>query len=84
MGNGPYPGLTMKLVDNFSLLAVRHPQDNRQGEYEILFDGNATGILVPYCVIEAAIDVDEGRFLLFLTDDVPFEEILHIALIHLQ
>lgn len=84
MGNGPYPERTMKLVDNFSLRAVRHPQDNRQGEYQVLFDGNATGILVPYCVIEAAIDADEDRFLLFLTDDVPFEEILHIALIHLQ
>lgn len=74
----------MKLVDNFSLHVVSAPQDNRQGEYQVLFDGNATIIHVPYCVIEAAIRVDESRFLLFLTDDTPFEEILHIALIHLK
>ncbi|MEY8710217.1 hypothetical protein [Mangrovibacter phragmitis] len=74
----------MKQVDNFSLQVVRESQDTQMGEYNVLFDGNITGINVPYCVLEAAVKVDEDLFLLFLTDDVPFEEMLHIALIHMK
>ena len=84
MGNGPYPGLTMKLVDNFSLRLIKEPipEKNLHGEYEVLIGGNTTGIHVPYCVIEAAVKVDAERYLIFLTNDTLFEEMLRIVLIH--
>ncbi|MEY8710218.1 hypothetical protein [Mangrovibacter phragmitis] len=73
----------MKQVENVSLRMVRAPvpEKNKDGEYEVLIDEQPTGITVPYCDIEAAVKVDADRYLLFLTNDTLFEEMLRIALI---
>ena len=74
----------MKLVDNFSLRLIKEPvpEKNLHGKYDVLIGGNTTGIHVPYSVIEAAVKVDAERYLIFLTNDTLFEEMLRIVLIH--
>ena len=47
---------------------------------EIVFDGHKSGQSVEGLVLEAAFAVKAG-FLLFVTDDVPFEEGLHLHLV---
>lgn len=47
---------------------------------ELLRDGRPTGCTVPGAVLEFAVDIG-GRHLLFLTDDVPYEELLSIVLL---
>ena len=47
-------------------------------------DGNSTGITVPGKVLEAAVKVDARRYLLFVTDDVIFEEMLTILLLDIS
>ena len=47
---------------------------------ELLLDGQPTGCTVPGAVLEFAVDI-AGRHLLFLTDDVPHEEVLSIVLL---
>lgn len=74
----------MKAVDNVSLSVVRETDERTmtEGAYEVCIDGVKTGITVPVKVLEAAVKVDADRYLLFLTDDVPYEEALHIVLLH--
>ncbi|AUP76383.1 hypothetical protein CWS02_06295 [Enterobacter sp. EA-1] len=43
-----------------------------------------TNITVPGLLLEAAVQVDNTRYLLFLTDDVIFEESLTIVLIDIR
>jgi hypothetical protein len=47
---------------------------------EIILNGAPTGKLVPGAVLEASVQW-EDKYLLFMTDDVPFEEMLSIHLI---
>lgn len=47
---------------------------------ELLRDGRPTGCTVPGAVLEFAVDIG-GHHLLFLTDDVPYEELLSIVLL---
>lgn len=47
---------------------------------EILLDGAPTGAIVSGALLEAAVHAD-GRWLLFMTDDSPFEEMLSIHLL---
>ena len=47
---------------------------------ELLLDGQPTGCALPGTALELAVDIG-GRHLLFLTDDVPYEEVLSIALL---
>lgn len=73
-----------KLLDNVTLQLREEPTPTSMGKYEVLMAGNSTDIMVPVQVIEAAVQVDNKRLLLFLTDDTPYEEILKIALIDLK
>lgn len=73
-----------KQLANVTLQLRHEPTSKTPGKYEILIANKGTGITVPVQVIEAAILVDENQLLLFLTDDVPFEEALNIALIDLK
>jgi hypothetical protein len=50
---------------------------------EVLIDGVPRGTFVSGAVLEAALASD-GRYLLFMTDDVPFEEMLSIHLLDRQ
>jgi hypothetical protein len=47
---------------------------------EVLVHGKSTGKLISGAVLEAAVHW-ENRYLLFMTDDVPFEEMLSIHLL---
>ena len=56
------------------------PQADTAPRAELLRDGRPTGCTVPGAVLEFAVDIG-GRHLLFLTDDVPYEEVLGIVLL---
>ncbi|EKY1944125.1 hypothetical protein RA231_002555 [Cronobacter turicensis] len=73
----------MQQVNSISLMKVREATDLSQAHSELLLNGNITGIIVPGEILEASVQINEQRYVLFLTDDVIFEESLTIALIDL-
>ncbi|EOV9688456.1 hypothetical protein QL189_10105 [Cronobacter turicensis] len=73
--------LIMQQVNSISLMKVREANDLSQAHSELLLNGNITGIIVPGEIIEASVQINEQRYVLFQTDDVIFEEWLTIALI---
>ncbi|MCU5774902.1 hypothetical protein N5923_20870 [Erwiniaceae bacterium BAC15a-03b] len=73
--------IRMVLSDAISLSVVSEAEAFSQTQCDVLINGNNTGIKVSGQVLEAAISVSEGRYLLFLTDDVIYEESLNITLI---
>ncbi|MEQ0828805.1 hypothetical protein ABLO17_17150 [Enterobacter dykesii] len=81
MGNGTFVELIMQQVNSISLVKVRDATDVSQAQSDVVLSGKSTGIIVPGQVLEAAVQVNEQRYILFLTDDIIFEESLTIALI---
>lgn len=73
-----------KQLDNVTLMLQEEPTPTAMGKYEVLIADKGTGITVPVNVVEAAVQVDDRRMLLFLTNDTPYEEMLKIALIDLK
>lgn len=59
-------------------VAVAHEDDPPR--CEVLLRGHATGTGVAGRLLEAAIEA-AGRYLLFVTDDCPYEEQLHLHLL---
>lgn len=55
-----------------------------QPQAAIFFEGNPTGFIIHGLVLEAAIRVGAHRYLLFVTDDVIFEEMLTLLLLDLS
>ncbi|MEK0166718.1 hypothetical protein [Pseudescherichia vulneris] len=74
----------MHQVNSISLMKVREATDLSQAQSGIVLNGVNMGIIVPGQILEAAVKVSEQRYVLFLTDDVIFEEFLTVALIDLQ
>ena len=71
----------MKVADDVTLDGV---QDEKNGNRStVVVGGTPTRASVSGSVLEAAIRCDPG-WLVFLTDDTPFEEMLHIGLVRLQ
>ncbi|HIV70407.1 MAG TPA: hypothetical protein H9903_05735 [Candidatus Aquabacterium excrementipullorum] len=70
----------MRITHQFSL--ARQPQQNEDDEPRsaLLLDGQPTGHVLPGAVLEAAVQW-QGQHLLFITDDVPYEEALRIVLL---
>lgn len=69
-----------------SELSVTHVRGLREGAEpvcEVVRNGQATGQKVPGAVLEAAVQW-QSFTLLFTTDDIPFEEHLHIHLLDAQ
>ena len=66
----------MKITTEISLIPETIPYSS------LVISGIATPIKLPGIVLEASLELDDGSFLLFTTDDVVFEESLHI--IHLD
>lgn len=64
-------------------MAVGLPSEAEAPKSEILRDGAPSGKFVSGAVLEAAIQWDTC-YLIFLTDDVPFEDILNIHLLDAQ
>lgn len=84
MGNGTCVELIMQQINSISLVTVREATDLSQAQSDVVLSGNSTGIIIPGQVLEAAVQVDEQRYILFLTDDVIFEESLTITLIDVR
>ena len=76
-----YPELMMQQIQSLSLILTREANELTQAQCDVMLNGESTGILVPGHVLEAAVQVNEQRYILFLTDDIIFEESLTIALI---
>lgn len=75
----------MLKVDFISLSLNHHIDDPGfdASESEVYLRGKGTGISVPAVYLEAAIQLDDNRYLLFVTDDCPFDESLEIVLIEI-
>ncbi|EOL9019505.1 hypothetical protein ACP6QU_001047 [Cronobacter dublinensis] len=71
----------MQQINSISLIKVQEATEISQARSEVLINGNITGIIVPGEILEASVQVNEQLYVLFLTDDVIFEESLTIALI---
>ncbi|EOW6511376.1 hypothetical protein [Cronobacter malonaticus] len=74
----------MQQVNSLSLMKIQGATDLSQARSEVVLNGNNTGIIVPGEILEAAVLINEQRYVLFLTDDVIFEESLTVALIDLR
>lgn len=74
----------MEVVTTLSLSEVSEATDTTQARAEVLIEGNSTGIIIPGKVLEAAIKIDARRYLLFVTDDVIFEEMVTLLLLDLS
>lgn len=74
----------MQQVQSISLILTRDATELTQAQCDVVLNGKSTGILVPGHVLEAAVQVNNQRYILFLTDDVIFEESLTIALIDIR
>lgn len=74
----------MEEVTTLSLSEVSEATDTNQARSEVLIGGNSTGITIPGKVLEAALRVDERRYLLFVTDDIIYEEMLTLLLLDLS
>ena len=74
----------MRATNNVSIITVHEATDFRQAQSVVLIADEVTNITVPGLLLEAAVQVDNTRYLLFLTDDVIFEESLTIVLIDIR
>lgn len=74
----------MEEVTTLSLSEVNEATDTAQARSEVLIGGISTRIIIPGKVLEGSIKVDARRYLLFVTDDVIFEEMLTILLLDLS
>ncbi|EPX1411310.1 hypothetical protein ACWWIV_001616 [Cronobacter sakazakii] len=74
----------MQQVNSLSLMKVQEATDLSQARSEVVRDGNNTGVIVSGEILEASVQINEQRYVLFLTDDVIFEESLTIALLDLR
>ncbi|AYH00917.1 hypothetical protein F6Q07_16520 [Pectobacterium parmentieri] len=73
----------MEVTNAISLQIIHEAMQFKESECEVLLNGKATGVKVSGKVLEAAVKVDDVLYLIFLTDDVVFEESLNIFLIGL-
>jgi hypothetical protein len=67
---------------SFSLRSSSHSEDE-PARAELLADGRSTGVVVPGVTLEAHYETPEWH-LLFTTENIPFEEALHITLLDRQ
>lgn len=84
MGDGECVELIMQQVNSISLVKVQEATDLSQAQSNVVINGNSTDIIVPGQILEAAVQVNDHRYILFLTDDIIFEESLTIALIDVK
>lgn len=73
----------MEKVNYISLLLTHEIDDSgfNNSESEVYIRGERTGIIVPAQTLEAAILLNDGRYLLFMTDNIPYDEALEVFLI---
>ncbi|MFE4112553.1 hypothetical protein [Kosakonia sp. YIM B13611] len=74
----------MQEANNVALIAVCEATPFSQAQSKVEIAGIATNIIVPGLVLEAAVKIDACHSLLFLTDDIIFEEWLTMVLIDIN
>ncbi|MRX10721.1 hypothetical protein GJ697_23080 [Pseudoduganella sp. FT25W] len=72
----------MKLIStsDYTVRLVTPPNDKTNPQCEVMLNGAPTGTIVDGAILEAALKWHEYT-LLFLTDDIPFEDALRIYLL---
>lgn len=67
----------LQISTELTLRQVVPPRDNRFARSEVLLNDQSTGTLLDGHILEAAVRHDRG-WVLFVTDDIPYEEALRI------
>ena len=70
----------MRITTSLSLARLPQPSDDEEPRSELLVDGRPTGRILTGAVLEAAVQWRD-QHLLFITDDIPYEEALRIVLV---
>jgi len=70
----------MRIATEITVRRCEAQQDGDIPQCELLVAGAATGCRLSGAILEAAVEV-AGKYLLFMTDDVPFEETLTLHLL---
>ena len=71
----------MRITDEVSTLLRVRGDDDTEPLSEVVVAGRPTGTVVIGEILEAAVALDDGGHLVFLTENVPFEEGLRIHLL---
>ena len=71
--------MSVRIAEGVSI-ELRQAVEGKPPSSEVIISGHRTGTFVGGAVLEAAVECD-GRLLLFMTDDTPFEETLSIHLL---
>lgn len=74
----------MEEITTLSLSEVSEATETTQACSEVLISGNPTGTIILGKVLEAAIKIDSRNYLLFVTDDIVYEEMLTLLLLNLS
>lgn len=74
----------MHEANNVAIIAVHEATEFSQARSTVVIGRVATNIIVPGLVLEAAVQIDSRHYLLFLTDDIIFEEWLTMVLIDIN
>ncbi len=75
--------MDMRTARELTTRLARGADEGEVPTSEVLVNGTSTGKLISGAVLEAAVQW-ENRYLLFMTDDTPFEEMLSIHLLDAQ
>lgn len=70
----------MRLADEVSIRPLAAAGDDPAPSSRVLLHGRDSATIISGCVLEAAVEA-EGRYLLFVTNDCPYEELLHLHLL---
>lgn len=70
----------MKLCNDIKLELLTESTELERPACQLLFNGRATTTTIKGAVLEACVECD-GRYLLFVTDDIPHEEALYFYLL---
>lgn len=75
-----------KKVNYISLSLIQKMDDNGRfrSKSKLCIYGKDTGIIISAYYLETAILLDDGRYLLFVTEDVPYDEYLELLLININ
>lgn len=68
-------------INDFTVCRIRGPSAEQPPLVQLLFHGRDAGEVLPGAVLERQFRVSDGRYLIFLTDDTPYEETLRIYLL---
>jgi len=75
--------LGLSIIKDISVKRVIEADEDKTPRSELFVGGQAKGKFVSGAVLEAAVQYD-SFYLIFMTDDVPFEEMLSIHLLDVQ